>query len=211
MTTPATDWSEVERLAYRALAQESGAWHAFVELVWPLLLRAAATTRSMRGHATEDHIRNVASEVMESLGAQACRGLTRYPPWRARNPDKDIGDWLRVVVANTARDYLRKEFGHAPSSSTEPHPKALLNEFFRALPEDAGSRPAVTTAQTARKILEFARDQLPEKQLLVLKKWLEGDDFEEIAEILTLADADEARRLIRAAVATIRRQFSESE
>ena len=48
---------------------------------------------------------------------------------------------------------------------------------------------------------------VPEAQLAVLLRWLGGASSAEIATELSLAGAEEATRLLRAAVATLRRAF----
>jgi hypothetical protein len=66
----------------------------------------------------------------------------------------------------------------------------------------------MTAAQTARQLLEFAREHLPEDQLGALMMWLEGATFEEIAEELGLGEPEAARKTQRAAVAALRRHFA---
>jgi hypothetical protein len=101
--------------------------------------------------------------------------------------------------------------GAASSSPAElaaqPSAKRLLNDLAQSLPLELGARPPMTDAQTARQLLEFARTRLPTKQLVALEGWLQGASYEALSEQLSLAGADEAKRLIRAAVAVIRRQF----
>lgn len=62
----------------------------------------------------------------------------------------------------------------------------------------------------ARRIVEYARDHLPEDQLAVLAGWLEGASFAEVASELQLADTRAAERLLRAALARLRRQFADA-
>ena len=164
--------------------------------------------------SSDDHVRNVVLSVMERLGAKNRRGVKNYPPWQARYPAKTFADWLRIVSKNTARDYLRTQLGVVPQARTdegEIHGKRLLNEFAVALPEELGARPPMTTAQTARQLLEFASERLPGDQVLALKKWLDGVDFAEIAEQLNFEDSLEAQKMVRAAVASLRRAFADQQ
>ena len=68
-------------------------------------------------------------------------------------------------------------------------------------------RRSFTAKQTARQILEFARERLGLEQHRALALWLDGAVFEEIARDLALDGADGAGKLVRAAVAILRRAF----
>jgi hypothetical protein len=65
----------------------------------------------------------------------------------------------------------------------------------------------MTAAQTARQLLEFARSHLPVAQLEALTRWLDGGSFEDIEDECGLSP-NEARKLVRAAVAVLRRRFA---
>ncbi|MEZ4314325.1 MAG: hypothetical protein R3F14_40405 [Polyangiaceae bacterium] len=155
-------------------------------------------------------MRNVVTSIIEKMGGGGRRGLSLYFPWRLRNVEKTFEDWLRIVATNAVRDYVRREAGDALSRErAEPSVKRLLNEF-RTSPalELLGVRPPITAAQTARELLRFADEKLPTPQLAALRLWLDGATFEEIASEGAGTDAEEARKLVRAAVGTIRRHFA---
>ena len=89
--------------------------------------------------------------------------------------------------------------------------KRLLNDFAKSLPlDDMGKRPPITDAQTARQLLEFARERLPGDQLAALESWLQGASYEAIASSRGLDDTASAKKLVRAAVAVLRRHFGGS-
>lgn len=158
---------------------------------------------------SEDHVRNVVTSVVEKLGGSERHGLGLYASWRPRNAEKTFEDWLRIVTANAVRDYVRHELGDALSRDpVEPSTTRLLNEF-RTSPviETLGVRPPITAAQTARQLLQFAEMRLPSEQLASLRLWLDGAGFDEIAADAHLIDGEEARRLVRAAIGTLRRHF----
>jgi hypothetical protein len=67
----------------------------------------------------------------------------------------------------------------------------------------------MTTKGSAARIFEYARDHLADDQLAALTGWLEGSSFEELASELGLADARAADRLLRAALARLRRKFGD--
>jgi DNA-directed RNA polymerase specialized sigma24 family protein len=201
------DLTECETLAHRAADGDTVAWTAMVERLWPALYRLLRTNHSMGGARSEDDVRDVLTKLFSKLGAKQGRGLKLYGSWRARHPDKTFEDWLRIVAKNVVRDRAREALG-ARTSSAEPSVKRLLNEFAASVPiESLGVRPPMTAAQTARQLLDFARSRLPSDQHRALTLWLEGASFEEIEGECELG-TDGARKLVRAAVAVLRRQFA---
>lgn len=192
-------------LALRAASGNVEAFERLMQLLWPELLRWIGTSRRMRAlGASQDDVRDVGTAVLEKLQRDGYHALSTYRDWQERHPDKSFHDWLRIVAANVVRDRAR---GQRARQSTES-PTRLLNELVAALPVDRlGARPPMTDAQTARQLLEFARGRLPEPQLSALYAWLQGASFEEIAERGEPANAEEARRVVRAAIATLRREF----
>jgi hypothetical protein len=55
-----------------------------------------------------------------------------------------------------------------------------------------------------------AQDDLPEQQLAVLKCWLLGNDFNDIAAEVKLSSPDEAKKLLRAGLARLRRKLADN-
>ncbi len=195
-------------LVARAARGDVDAWRQIVEQSWADWLRLAAASRTLRGLEGDDHPEAIAARVAERLSPSGGGALGQFPSWQERNPGKSFGDWLRIVVRNTARDYARERRGRG-SEGDEPSAKRLLNELVSAVPLDRlGRRPPITEAETARQIIEWARDRLPAKQLAALAHWLDGASFDELRAELELATADEARRLVRAAIAVLRREFA---
>lgn len=215
MSLPAPDWARAEALAMRAADGDRGAQRDLVEAMWPVWSLLVQGSRSMGSLGkSDDHVRDVLTHLVEKLSKQDGRGLRLYRPWRERHPDKGFEDWMRIVVANAVRDHVRERLGdtRAPAAPGDPSVKRLLNEFSQSpLIEKIGARPPMTAAQTARQLLEFAQDRLPADQYGALTRWIEGASFEEIEEELGL-QSDAARKLVRAAIAVLRRQFAgESE
>ncbi|MFO0551234.1 MAG: hypothetical protein U0271_22790 [Polyangiaceae bacterium] len=196
-----------EPLARRAAAGESAAFRAFMAALWDPCLGLVRGSPAMRS-ATEDDAREVVTRVMARFERDSFRALRLYLDWAPRYPDKTFADWLKISVANVVRDYARERRGGVGGAPNEPSAKRLLNELANSLPlEDYGVRPPVTDAQTARQLLEFARGQLPQQQLAALEAWLQGATHDTIAVDLSLPGAEDAKRLVRAAVAVLRRQF----
>ncbi|MSP23838.1 MAG: sigma-70 family RNA polymerase sigma factor [Myxococcales bacterium] len=202
------DVKRCDALARQCAGGEESATRELVELLWPPLLRIVRQCRSLGAmRLSEDHVHSVAAAVIGKLSRPRGGGVRLYPTWRTQNGDKDFGDWLRIVVTNTARDHVRRELGPRPHDE-QPSVKRLLNEFARSPAlEEVGVRPPVTATETARQLLEFARTHLPTEQALALGMWLEGRDFSEVARDLDSEGPPDARRLVRAAIATLRREF----
>jgi hypothetical protein len=200
-----------EALALAVAAGDAAAAPRLVEVLWPEWLDLLTSSRSMRAlRGDEDHARNVAARLLDKLHRDDFRALRQFVEWRERHPDKTFHDWVRIVVANASRDYLRERRSAAPSA--EPSARRLLDEVMQGMPlEEVGTRPAMTAAQTARQLLEFAEKHLPRPQLAALRAWLEGTDFDEMSAQLGLADPGEGRRLLRAAVAALRRAFAPTD
>ena len=119
-----------------------------------------------------------------------------------------FNDWLTIVTVNVIRNYITAKLG-APRAD-KSSAKQLVNTFADALKVDGGEplvRPQMTNRETANQILEYAREQLAEDQLAVLAGWLEGSSFDELATELHLGDAKSADKILRAALAKLRRQF----
>ncbi len=205
------DVKNAERLAQRALSGPPAAFMHLVNAIWPEMMSLLATSRRLRLLAqSEDDRREIAVTVIEKLSRNDLHGLRSYQSWCERHPDKTFHDWIRIVLANAARDHQR---GHRAQKEAEPplSPVRVLNEFTLTLPVDErGTRPPVTAAQTARQLLEFAQQRLPPAQYAALTAWLRGESFEEIAAGADIGQAEDARKAVRAAVASLRREFSGS-
>jgi DNA-directed RNA polymerase specialized sigma24 family protein len=149
--------------------------------------------------------------VAARLGRSGWRALERFPSWQERHPGQGFGDWLRIVTANALRDYVRTLGGGSTRRRgwSGPSPKRLLNELALLVPvDDLGVRPPVTEQQTALQLLTFAEQHLKKEQLAVLERWLAGESCEELAQELGLSGPAEAQRIVRAAIATLRRRFA---
>jgi len=200
-----------DALARRAIAGDADAWRELVGHLWTPALRIVATSRSMRRFgATPDHAKDVVTNVLGKLGDAGARGLKLYGPWRERSPDKTFADWIRIVLANAVRDYVRDHAAESPEAERrELSVTRLLNQFATSgAIEEIGERPAVTAAQTARQLRAYAERHLPEAELRVLMLWIEGSTFEEIAAEIGHGDAEATRKQLRAAVAVLRRRFA---
>jgi DNA-directed RNA polymerase specialized sigma24 family protein len=205
------DMARCEALARQAAEGNAGAATALVEALWPGLQRVVRTQRSLGPLAkSDDHVHDVLAKIVEKLSAREGRSLKLYVAWRDRNPDKTLADWLRIVTKNLARDHVREHLGESRGAGPdrEPSVKRLLNELASSPAwERIGVRPPMTAAQTARQLLEFAQSRLPPDQFGALTRWLDGASFEDLQSELGVANVEESRRLVRAAVAVLRRHF----
>lgn len=201
-------------LAERAVAGDAAAAHGFIALLWPHCVRLAAAAPVLRRLRNRDDLaHDVATRLVEKLGRPGSAQLASYFVWQRTHIDKQIDDWLRVVIANAARDAARKDRREALSATHDPDApsvKRFLNEFSAAaLPPEIATLPRMTPAQTARQVLAYAQAHLAAQPLACLGLWIEGRDFDEIAHELGLSSEEEARKSLRAGVATLRRKFVE--
>jgi hypothetical protein len=201
------DVEACEKLVTVAIEGDETAWQKLVELLWPTWIGLVRGSRSMGNMGrSEDHVNNVVARLIEKLSPRGGGALGLYAAWREGNAGKDFGDWLRIVTANTVRDYLRHTLGRSKTRDPDlPSAKRLLNEFSAspAIDEVGGTRPAFTAAQQARQLLDFARMRLAPEQYQSLVAWLQGgepDDDED--------GAEDAKKRVRAAIAVLRRQFA---
>lgn len=198
--------ADLEELVQATLA---GAPNAFAELALALWPFAAAAGR--RAREAEDEGQELYARLLEKLEAEGRASLATYPAWRTRHPEKGFEDWVRIVLANLARDLQRERTGRVRERAEEmkPSAKRLLNELGGLAPlDEVGYRPPVTSEQTAREILAFAEAHLPPLQCAALAAWVEGEDFAQVSARTGIADEASAVRLVRAALATLRRRFA---
>jgi hypothetical protein len=205
-----------EALTARACDNEPNAWQELVKILWPFWRHLVLTSRAMGPLSrSEDHLHDVMTVLVEKIGPEGGTALGLYPAWREANPDKTFEDWIRIVTAYAIRDHVRKTLGRRRERDPQmPSPKRLLNEFVTSVVADdprTATRPAFTAAQTARELLAFARATMSRVQLAALMMWMEGAEADEIGEELCGGDADAGRKLVRAAVAILRRRFAGAE
>jgi hypothetical protein len=161
-----------------------------------------------------DDCRAVMTSVLERLSKDDYRGLRLFRPWADAHPGKDFGDWIRIVTVNLARDHVSSRLGGAERAGDgERLNKRMLNTLASRLPggddERIGFRPSMTEAQHARELLEYAARSLDPDQFRALRSWMEGASFAELAAELGLAGPRDADRLVRAALARLRRHFGD--
>lgn len=205
------DLEACEALVARACDNDDEAWRTLVETLWPVWRVWVGRSHTMGSLArSQDHVDDVVAELIDKLSPHGGAALGLYGAWRELNADKTFEDWIRIVTSYTVRDYVRRALGRSRAREPGlPSQKRLINELYAspAIDEVGGARPAYTAAQMARQLLEFARDRLTPEQYGALTLWLAGADFDEIAAELGTGDAEDGRRLLRAAVATLRRRF----
>jgi DNA-directed RNA polymerase specialized sigma24 family protein len=199
----------------RVVGGDDAAWKELVAQLEPhliALLRRGRTLGPLRHNV--DDCRAVMINVLERLKKDDYRGLRLFQPWVAANPGKDFGDWIRIVTVNLARDHVSSRLGAAERADDEPpRNKRMLNTLASLLPADddhrLAFRPLMTNKQLARELMEYAARALDRVQLRALTLWIEGASFEELAAELDLPRPQDATRLVRAALARLRRHFGD--
>lgn len=198
----------------RVVGGDAAAWKELVARLEPHLiplLRRSRTLGPLRDSI--DDCRAVMISVLERLRKENYRGLRLFQPWADANPGKDFGDWIRIVTANLARDHVSARLGGAAGSGDEDVRlnKRMLNTLASLLPADddyrLAFRPSMTNVQLARELLEYAARALERTQLGALRRWMAGASFDEIAGELGLPAPRDADKLVRAALARLRRHF----
>ncbi len=215
MSAPPLDLPRCEALLERACAGDAAAYRDLTAELWPFWHHLVRTSRAMGPLSrSEDHIRDVLTTLVEKISPEGGTALGLYPAWRAQNEGKTFEDWIRIVTAFTVRDFVRKSLGRSRLKDPDvPSPKRLLNEFVTSPVADdprLSTRPAFTAAQTARQLVEWAEGRLPQEQMRALILWMEGAELDEIGDELTNGDTEAGKKLVRAAVAVLRRQFAGS-
>lgn len=214
-----SDLAELAAYVPRVLGGDAAAWQELVARLEPHLiplLRSSRTLGPLRDNI--DDCRAVMLSVFERLSKDDHRGLRLFQPWADANPRKNFGDWIRIVTANMARDHMSSRLGGAgrfADADDVPLNKRLLNTLATLLPSDDDDRlafrPAMTNMQLARELLEYAERSLESTQLRALRGWMEGATFDEIAAQLGLAAPRDADKLVRAALARLRRHFGDDD
>jgi hypothetical protein len=199
----------------RVVGGDGAAWQELVTRLEPLLielLRRSRTLGPMR-HSVDD-CRTVMISVLERLSKDDYRGLRLFRPWADAHPGKDFGDWIRIVTVNLARDHVSSRLGVAERADDDvPINKRMLNTLASRLPggddERIGFRPSMTEAQHVRELLEYAARALEPDQFRGLRGWMDGASFAELAAELGLTGPRDADKLVRAALARLRRHFGD--
>jgi hypothetical protein len=199
----------------RVVGGDGAAWRELVTRLEPLLielLRRSRTLGPMRHNV--DDCRAVMISVLERLSKDDYRGLRLFRPWADAHPGKDFGDWIRIVTVNLARDHVSSRLGVAERAADDvPLNKRMLNSLASRLPggdeERIGFRPSMTQLQLSRELLEYAARALDPDQFRALRRWMDGASFAELADELGLAAPRDADKLVRAALARLRRHFGD--
>jgi hypothetical protein len=197
-------------LLRQVIRRDATAWMELFTRFGPVVERTIRATRAMGSYRrSDDDVRNVMASVFERLRRDDFRALRTFDAWHARNPEKGFTDWLTIVTVNVARNYVAGKLGSPDVNGTSV--KQLVNTYAEAFVEDDRlvQLPHMTNKETAQRILEFARAHLTSDQLCALEGWLEGKDFTELATQFGWPDARDADRLVRAALAKLRRHFGE--
>ena len=165
-----------------------------------MLGQFAKRSRSLGHRRTEDDVSEVMTLVLERLRKNGFRALRTWVAWSAdpSNREKSLEDWLRIVLDRVACDYVTR---HARRS--------LLHTLGAAIETGtAVARPAMTDAQAVRELIEHADRDLPPEQAALLRRLLDGQSMEEIAD-LAGSPREEVTRRMRAAHARLRRWAEE--
>jgi hypothetical protein len=199
----------------RVVGGDQAAWRELAARLEPLLIQLLRRTRTLgpMRHNVDD-CRAVMISVLERLRKDDYRSLRLFRSWVDAHPGKDFGDWIRIVTVNLARDHVSSRLGAAERGDDDvPLNKRMLNTLASLLPdgddERLAFRPHMTQVQLARELLEYAERALDPAQLRALRGWMDGASFADLAAEFGLASPRDADKLVRAALARLRRHFGD--
>ena len=200
--------ADLEPIVRAAADGDLTAWRDLWLRVEPALFRLARNRQRGRRSAGDDDCRDVVVAVMARLHADRFHRLRGYLARHRAVPQLTFGRWLIVVAKRVAIDCMRAhpEYLDGRRSRRKPsgwvRTEQLSNEVAAV-----DSRPRVTAALTAKEILGHADAILPHVQRRALELWVAHHELDEIARRLGLAGAAEAKRMVHAALARLRRRL----
>lgn len=183
-----TDLATLAADVPQVIEGDLAAWDEFVFQAEPqllLLLRRSRTLGPLRHNV--DACRAVMLSVLERISNDNFRGLRMWVQWANAHPGKDFGDWIRLLTMNVARDHM-------------------IQMLDAMLPADDDDRLSMTMSMS-RELREYAALWLESTQLRALHRWIDGASLDQIARELRLASSLDADKLVRAALARLRRHF----
>ena len=201
---------EIEELVAEALSGDEPAWQRLWQQVEPML-RAMVRRPQVLGRLSrsEDDCRNIVVEVMARLRARQFARLAQYVEARRQHPTLPFLGWLAVVARRVAIDYMRRHDTYVDRRHEKDASRPGAWREIEALPSDSqlpGARPPVTGRGTAHELYAYAGAELPLDQRAALAAWLEGSTFDEIS---ARGQPRDGKKLVRAALGALRRQFRE--
>jgi DNA-directed RNA polymerase specialized sigma24 family protein len=223
-TTTEVPWSleprvtptAIAALVTQVLAHEDGAWQDLWRAIEPPL-HAMLRRPTFLGRLSdsEEHRRNILVDIMAGLRADDYARLRSFDAARRKSPGLPFFAWLAVVAKRLAIDYMRRQDEYVDlRRRADDGPKGAWHAMT-SLPSESrlpGARPPVTNEGTARELIAWAESGgLATLQAEALALWTEGERFQAIARTLGLRTAAEAERLVRSALAGMRRRFRDEE
>ena len=206
----ATD--SLEELVSDAASGNEAAWWLLWEEVEPKLeriLRNPRVTGRLCGNI--DDIRNILVAVMDKLLADDRRRLRSYVEKKS-NQKGGFPAWLAVVTKRVAIDYIRSHDDYIDRRHKDES-SAGMWVIAKELPSDSqlfGNRPPVTDRGSALALLRYAYSTLPEDQMAALEMWILNKPYTDIAADLKVESAQDAHKMVRAALERLRRRFRAS-
>jgi DNA-directed RNA polymerase specialized sigma24 family protein len=208
---PPADDDDLLSLAAEAAAGDEDAWQRIWRRVDGPLAAMIRQFHMGRISHEEDERRAVILEVMARLRVDGFRRLRQFVEASARDPKLALLPWLKVVARRVAIDQMRAHPSYVVGRRDEAGGRGTgAWKDPKSLPPPSllpGERPAMTRDGTARQMLAYAREALPEPQYRALALKVQGEEPSAIAAALDLADAAAAERLVRAAMERLRRRF----
>jgi hypothetical protein len=191
-------------LVGRLATGDGEAWPPLFAALLPAVERRVRGSRSFAGfRRSEDDVREVVTAVFERLRRDDFRALRLYGPWRDKHPARGFADWLTIVTTNVIRDYVSAQLTAMADDRGDRQPidPGELADGARGGRRRHGS----TTLTSVHELVAAAAEKLTMAQQAALDGWLQGYEFDELAAMNSLATGREAEKLVRAALARLRR------
>ncbi len=210
-----TSDSILEELVADAVDGDQRAWGTLWQALEPRLLGLIRRPQfSGPLSARDDDCRNIALAVMARLRDDDYRRLRGYLEAKRTKPGLKLMPWLIVMTKRVTIDYLRSSDQYVDrrrDADASAPGQWIDNEPLPPPSRSGGQRPPFTRRGTAREILSYCGHELATDQRAALELWTEGASSDDIASALALPDANAATRLVRAALARLRRHFRDAD
>lgn len=206
---------EIEALVVDAVDGDERAWGTLWQAIEPRLLglvRKPSFSGPLSGR--DDDCRNIVLGVMARLRDDDFRRLRGYIGAKQAKPSMRLIPWLIVMTKRVCIDYLRSTdqyIDRRRQRDASSPGRWIDNDPLPPASRAHGERPPFTVRGTAREILSYCGHALGHEQRAALELWTEGASADDIASALSLPDAASASRLVRAAVARLRRHYRAAE
>lgn len=217
--------SLLEQLVRDTIAGSQAAWTELQVAVCGHVENIARRHDAVRRsglNRVDDDIREIQTMTLERLAAHQFQNLRRFIHQlddASIVTKRSFESWIYTAAEYVIRDHLRDRMGYRSRAEPDPSKAPLsspreLHTFARPLDDVESSALAhnlgITRQLTVNSIIDFVEAHFELKEILAFRlHYLLNCSFEEIAEQLGMADAQDAVNLLRALTARLRYKFND--